>query len=146
MGLEAAGASDSVSIPKPQSQNFLQCSQNGLLLATVRRIIRHHLVGVVSVASLDHLVGPNEVHTAWGCMMMLDQGMVGHECLDLLPSLGLRGIQNFFPIMDAAFDENCENRSPNNPVVMSREAIEPDSIAMTGRKECDPLKLTDLIA
>ncbi len=65
---------------------------------------------------------------------MLDERMLFDDLFDFRFALGLGWVRDFLPVVDAAFDEDCECCSPNNPVAAHRHSVKPFTIGLAGRQ------------
>lgn len=59
---QSTGLGNGIAIRQPEHQAFFKAAQYGLLLGVSRGVGHHHGVGIVAMASFDHLVSTNQIH------------------------------------------------------------------------------------
>src|SRR5881396_2595833 len=85
----------------------------------------------------DHEVDPDQVQEFGIDPMVLQQGVLANNLLDLLGVLWRGGVEDFLAVMDASLDENGRDGERGQPVAFGGDLVQPLTICPAFRQETD---------
>src|SRR5438132_14164792 len=89
------------------------------------------------MAWFDHEVDPDQVQVFGINPVVLYQGMLANNLLDLLGVLWRGGVEDFLAVMDASLDENGHDGERGQPVAFAGDLVQPLTICPAFRQETD---------
>src|SRR5437588_10878744 len=89
------------------------------------------------MAWFDHEVDPDQVQVFGVNPVVLHQGMLTNNLLDLLGVLWRGGVQDFLAVMDASLDENGHDGDRGQPVTFTGRPAPPLPVSTASPHETD---------